>query len=171
MMTLRALALASISIACMSCQDQPKTVTGGTPVLPQRKMICRIREAISPSTPKGPVDEILLDETSSMTANAGDVLRVELKRSSGTGYEWQLSKDSGSFTPVLKADFDAASGKGRAEPQQNGVPGGPVLDVFDFTASTAGSTRLVFVLVRPWEMDKPGDRRELLITVVGGSDE
>lgn len=170
-MTLRALALASISIACMSCQDQPKTVTGGTPVLPQRRMICRIREAISPSTPKGPVDEILLDETSSMTANAGDVLRVELKRSSGTGYEWQLSKDSGSFTPVLKADFDAASGKGRAEPQQNGMPGGPVLDVFDFTASTAGSTRLVFVLVRPWEMDKPGDRRELLITVVGGPNE
>jgi len=117
------------------------------------------------------VDEILLDATSSMTANAGDTVRVELKRSSGTGYEWRLSKDSGSFAPVLKADFDAASGKGRAEPQANGTPGGPVLDVFNFTASTAGSTRLVFVLVRPWEMDNPGDRRELLITVVGGSDQ
>jgi len=134
-------------------------------------MICRIREAISPSTPKGPVDEILLDETSSMTVNAGDTVRIELKRSSGTGYEWQLAKDSGSFAPVLKANFDAASGQGRVEPQANGMPGGPVLDVFDFTASTAGSTRVVFVLVRPWEMDKPGDRRELLITVVGGSEE
>ncbi len=171
MTTRRALALVCLSIACVSCQDQPKTVTGGTPVLPQRKLICRIREAISPSTPNGPVDEILLDETSSMTANAGDVVRVELKRSSGTGYEWQLSKDSRSFTPVLKADFDAANGKGQAEPQSNGLPGGPVLDVFNFTASTAGSTRLVFVLVRPWEMDKPSDRRELLVTVVGGSDE
>lgn len=169
--TLHTIALVCISIACVSCQDQPTTVTGGTPILPQRKMICRIREAISPSTPKGPVDEILLDETSSMTANAGDTVRVELKRSSGTGYEWRLSKDSGSFAPVLKADFDAASGKGRAEPQANGTPGGPVLDVFDFTASTAGSTRLLFVLVRPWEMDNPGDRRELLITVVGGSDQ
>lgn len=171
MKTLHTIALVCISIACVSCQDQPKTVTGGTPILPQRKMICRIREAVAPSTPKGPVDEILLDETSSMTANAGDTVRVELKRSSGTGYEWRLSKDSGSFAPVLKADFDAASGKGRAEPQANGTPGGPVLDVFDFTASTAGSTRLLFVLVRPWEMDNPGDRRELLITVVGGSDQ
>jgi hypothetical protein len=51
------------------------------------------------------------------------------------------------------------------------MPGGPVLDVFDFTASTAGSTRLVFVLVRSWEMDKPADRRELMLTVVSGSDQ
>jgi len=117
------------------------------------------------------VDEILLDETSSMTANAGDTVRVELKRSAGTGYEWQLSKESGPIAPVLKANFDAASGKGRAEAQENGMPGGPVLDVFDFTASTAGSTRLVFVLVRSWEMDKPADRRVLMMTVVGGSDQ
>jgi predicted secreted protein len=134
-------------------------------------MICRIREAISPSTPKGPVDEIPLDETSSMTANVGDTVRVELKRSGGTGYEWQLSKESQPIAPVLKADFDAVSGKGRAEAQENGMPGGPVLDVFDFTASTKGSTRLVFVLVRSWEMDKPADRRELMLTVVGGSDQ
>jgi hypothetical protein len=44
-----------------------------------------------------------------------------------------------------------------------------VIDVFDFTASTAGSTRVLFVLVRPWEMEKPADRRELLVTVVGSS--
>ncbi|NBX36162.1 MAG: hypothetical protein EBR10_02925 [Planctomycetes bacterium] len=169
MHVLRSIIVVCLSTACISCQDQPKTVTGGTPVLPQRKMICRIREAIAPSEPKGPVDEVLLDETSSMTVNIGDTVRVELKRSSGTGYEWQLAKDSRSFAPMLKANFDVASGKGRAEPQANGMPGGPVLDVFDFTASTAGSTRVLFVLVRPWEMEKPADRRELLVTVVGSS--
>ena len=164
-----ALVLCGLLAACQS-GDQPTTVTGRPAISPARRLVARIREDVD-GQPKGQpgVDMVALDRDTTTSLGVGDQLRVELRASTGTGYQWiflgcnvDLSAGGASLTPR----FDWKKGEGRVEPLDPGKPGGPADTVFVFDAANAGDVTMQFVLVRPWEKgSKPADMRTLKVHV------
>jgi inhibitor of cysteine peptidase len=78
----------------------------------------------------------------------GQDLEIALPLNAGTGYAWRLDHEAlallsggSSFTTDAKA------------------PGAPVRMVYRYTAVARGRTDLAFTLKRPWEPDRPDDRR------------
>lgn len=166
--TIALLLTASALAGCSS--DGPTTVGGNTPILPQRRMICRIREAVtgeSQSSPAG-LDIVHLDASTTAHASVGDTLRVELKMNAGTGYQWKfLGFSPPTSTPnPLTPQFDTTSSTGETVPVPTGLAGGPVFCVFEFRAQGVGSSTLNFALARGWEADTaPTDSRTLTLQV------
>ncbi len=166
--TRRSFVLALAALALAACDGpQPTTITGNTPILPQRRLIARIRQTVTgenSAIPPGS-DVIVLDATSSSTATVGQLVVVELAMSSGTGYSWRCI-DAANATSVLTPKFDATKGNGVEHAVDGSRPGGTVSCVFSFTALAAGTATLTFDLVRPWEKDAPPtDRRILTLEV------
>lgn len=143
---------------------------GNTPILPQRRMICRIREAVTgdkQSSPPG-IDIVHLDASTTMAAMNGDTLRVELKMSAGTGYQWRfVGFAPPTSTPnALEPLFDLTAATGETVAVETGVVGGPVYCVFEFKATAKGSSTLNFALLQLWETQvAPADARALTVTV------
>ena len=178
---LRNLTLPTLLIALLAgCRSQdgsqPETASGRTALLPARRLVCRIREDATAGTRTPGVDEVLLDRSTNMSANAGDTIRVELKANAGTGYQWifvgcddRPAAGGGTSAPqVAVPGFDWK--KGQVQPSAADRPGGPVLYRFDFTAGAPGTSTLAFALVRPWEKDTPpADRRQLVVQVKSAS--
>lgn len=112
-----------------------------------------------------------LDASTTTTANVGDMVRVELEMNSGTGYQWTVGGDnaqrSPSPAPILVPQFDWKSGTGQTVPITPNMPGGPVHCIFEFNASQAGSTTLIFSLTRSWEKGVPPTDKRVLIVNVG----
>ena len=75
-----------------------------------------------------------------MKARVGEPLNIRLASTPGTGAIWHLASEPAN-TNVRHED---------AEPIGKGV-GGPVTQIFVFTAKRAGAYELVFVLKRAWE--------------------
>ena len=171
--TLLAALLASSLAACRSQDGSPPDTMSGRPaLLPARRLVCRIREDAAGGAKAPGVDEVLLDRSTSMTATAGDTIRVELKTNAGTGYQWifvgcddrPTSGGTAGTPQVAVPGFDWKKGQVPATAADR--PGGPVLHVFEFTAGSPGSSTLAFALVRPWEKDTPpADRRQLTVQV------
>jgi len=171
--------------AMLSCQNngdssQPTTLTGRTPIAPQRRLIARIREDVTGDTksqalPAG-TDLVVLDASTSTSMKVGDTLSVQLKANSGTGYQWIFAGcDNKPTTPapsqdntptVLKPLFDFRKGEGKVQSTDAGKPGAPANWIFELNAAQSGSTTLHFALVRPWEKGvKPIDMRTLKVSV------
>lgn len=170
----------SLVTACNSSSPPPTTITGGTAILPQRRLICRLREAVTgdhsttPAPALAHADIIHLDSSTTTTATVGALVRVELQMSSGTGYGWIVGTDKAHTNPapVLTPQFDWTQATGLETPLNlvmpgvPGVPGGLVQCAFDFTATQAGSTTLTFKLSRPWEADAPAKTVVLTVHIV-----
>jgi len=164
----------SVVTACNSSSPPPTTITGGSAILPQRRLICRLREAVTgdnsttPAPALAHADIIQLDSSTTTTAAVGALVRVELQMSSGTGYRWIVGTDKAHTNPapVLTPQFDWTQATGLETPLNVGVPGGLVQCAFDFTATQAGSTTLTFKLARSWEADAPAKTVVLTVHIV-----
>ncbi len=149
------------------------TMTGRTPIAPQRRLICQLRDTVtggeSNMTSSNGVDTVQLGSTTTTTnANVGDLLRVELQMSSGTGFEWKVASDASNSSPapILMPQFDWKNGTGMIVPVNAQKPGGSVLCIFEFDVSQAGSSVLTFTLARSWEKGvPPADKRVLTVNV------
>ncbi len=150
----------------------PTTVTGRDPVMPQRRLVCRLRDLAtggeSKSTSQDGIDVVQLGSNTTTTANVGDLLRVELQMSSGTGFEWKVAGDTANASPdpILVPKFGWKDGTGTIVPVNAQQPGGSVLCVFEFDVAQAGSRVLTFTLARSWETGvAPSDKRVLTVIV------
>lgn len=166
------LATVSTSLLFAGCGgNQPKTVTGGEPILPQRRMICRIREAV---TGDG-TEDVKLEKNTAIACKVGHHVRLELEAASGTGFEWRLtgwregantSATAGAKPTFVTADFDWATGAGKVEPVKPGTPGGPAHWIFEITGKQPGAITLDFALARSWEKGQaPADQRSVTVVV------
>ena len=156
--------------ACQGGGEQPTTATGRPAISPARRLVARIREDAEGQPRSAPGNDIvMLDRSTATTLAVGDTLRVELKASSGTGYQWVFvgcDSDLSSTTSSLMPLFDWKKGEGKVEHAEPGKPGGPAHWVFEFNAARAGQTTLQFALGRPWEKGaKPADLRTLKVQV------
>ncbi len=79
---------------------------------------------------------------------SGQDLEIALPLTAGTGYAWRLDDEP----PAVLAGGSSFMTDDRA-------PGAPVRTVYRYTAAVRGRTDLAFTLKRPWESDRPGDRR------------
>jgi predicted secreted protein len=166
------LATASTSLLLAGCGGkQPKTIEGNEPILPQRRMICRIREAV---TGDG-TEDVKLEKNTALACKVGHHIRLELEAASGTGFEWKLtgwregansSTTAGAKPTFVTADFDWSTGAGKVEPVKPGTPGGPAHWIFEITGKQPGAITLDFALARSWEKGQaPADQRSVTIVV------
>jgi inhibitor of cysteine peptidase len=79
---------------------------------------------------------------------AGQDLEIALPLNAGTGYAWRLDHEA----PALLSGGSSFTTDAKA-------PGAPVRMVYRYTAVARGRTDLAFTLKRPWEPDRPDDRR------------
>ena len=171
------LILASTSCNKDNAANPPaETITGRTPIAPQRRIICQLRDTVtggeSKITSSNGVDTVQLGSTTTTKANVGDLLRVELQMSSGTGFEWKVASDASNSSPapILLPQFNWSNGTGTITPVNAQKPGGSVLCIFEFDVSQAGSSVLTFTLARSWEKGvPPADKRVLTINVANPS--
>jgi predicted secreted protein len=170
--SLRVLLIAAGIIELTACSGpQPQTVTGRTAILPQRRLIARVREAVTGDQTKVPADAdvIVMDSSTVATARVGDVIAIELPMQSGTGYAWHCI-DAAKASQFVSATFDAKAGKGVEQPIDGSRLGGTVNCLFEFKAVGEGRATLTFDLVRAWEKDAvPADRRLLTLEVIAAN--
>jgi predicted secreted protein len=95
-----------------------------------------------------------------VTVAKGGTLQVKLKFTSGTGFTWVVGE----------VDKKVLEEKGK--PKTEGIkgekprPGGPRVQVFTFTAKSAGETKLVMYYKRPFEKKKePAKKFTVTVTV------
>ncbi len=151
--------------------NQPKTISGNTPILPQRRLLCRIREGVLGDG----TEDVKLDASTSVDAKVGETVRIELEAAGGTGFEWRAigwtegsntSSTVGATPMVATANFDWSTGAGTVVPAKNDVVGGPTNWAFEVKAVQPGALTITFALARSWEKDqKPADQRTLTINV------
>ena len=79
----------------------------------------------------------------------GQALEIVLPLNAGTGYTWRLDREAP--TLVLNGGSSRTTDTGR--------PGGPVTTAFSYQGVGRGRADLSFTLKRPWEPDKPDDRK------------
>ena len=78
------------------------------------------------------------------------ILAIALPLNAGTGYGWRLDRE---------APADVLSGGSSRTTDAGGLPGGPIKTIYSYQAVGRGTADLSFTLKRPWEADKPDDRR------------
>ena len=78
----------------------------------------------------------------------GQDLEIALPLNAGTGYAWRLDREASAILSGGSSFMTDAK-----------MPGAPVRTVYRYTAAARGKTDLAFTLKRPWEPDKPGDRK------------
>jgi predicted secreted protein len=72
----------------------------------------------------------------------GNILQIELPGSGGTGYSWLAEATS---APYLKL-MDQSTRQ-----LKEGLPGGPVIQIWRFKAEKPGATEIKMAYYRPWE--------------------
>lgn len=81
----------------------------------------------------------------------GQRLEVRLSSNAGTGYAWRLDREA---SPLV-----LGGGSSHEVAASPGLPGGRLTTVYGYQAAGRGRTDLAFTFKRPWEPDKPGDRK------------
>ena len=81
----------------------------------------------------------------------GQTLEVRLASNAGTGFSWRLDAEG---EPLV-----LSGGSSREVYGAPGTPGGPVTTVYSYKGAGRGSAELAFTFKRPWEPDRPDDRR------------
>jgi inhibitor of cysteine peptidase len=79
----------------------------------------------------------------------GQGLEIALPLNAGTGYAWRLDREAPAW--IL------TGGSSRVTDAK--MPGAPVTTLYSYHAAGHGKTDLSFTLKRPWEPDKPDDRK------------
>jgi predicted secreted protein len=98
------------------------------------------------------------DQGRLITITTGQILVVKLRGNLGTGYQWQLHKNSNSQLLQLV-------GAMTTEPLGPEEPGLDENFVHRLKAIGTGSGELEFRYVRPWEKDKPSQTVRLQVKV------
>jgi len=97
----------------------------------------------------GPVPPPLsVSQPGPVTVARGQALDIVLPMSAGTGYGWRLDREA---DPILDGGSSRVTSADR--------PGGPVTTIYSYKAVARGKTTLSFTLKRPWDADKPDDRK------------
>lgn len=81
----------------------------------------------------------------------GQTLEVRLGANAGTGYAWRLDREASPLVLGGGSSQDAAASPG--------LPGGRLTTVYTYQGAGRGKTDLAFTFKRPWEPDKPDDRK------------
>jgi len=81
----------------------------------------------------------------------GQRLEVRLSSNAGTGYAWRLDREASPLVLSGGSSQDVAASPG--------LPGGRLTTVYGYQAAGRGRTDLAFTFKRPWEPDKPDDRK------------
>jgi len=81
----------------------------------------------------------------------GQALEVRLGSNAGTGYAWRLDREASPLVLSGGSSQDVA-----AKP---GLPGGRLTTVYAYRGAGRGKADLAFTFKRPWEPDKPDDRK------------
>jgi inhibitor of cysteine peptidase len=79
----------------------------------------------------------------------GQKLEIALPMNAGTGYAWRLDREAPAW--IL------SGGSSRTTTVR--LPGGPVTMFYSYQAAGRGKAALSFTLKRPWEPDRPDDRK------------
>ena len=87
-----------------------------------------------------------------VAAQTGDTIRVDLPAQAGTGYAW---------TPTLEGEVVQP---GRSEKRPAARPGGPEREILSYLAAAPGTARITFVYHRPWETSQ-GPARQVVVSV------
>jgi predicted secreted protein len=98
------------------------------------------------------------DQGRSIALTTGQILAVKLPGNAGTGYQWQLHKNS---NPQLLQLLGTMT----TEPLGREEPGLSENFVHQFKAIGTGSGELEFYYVRPWEKDKPSRTMRVQVRV------
>jgi len=102
-----------------------------------------------------------LESTREVDVPLGNIFRVELQGTSGTGYIWNCKLPADAPLKLV--------GEASTRPIDRGVMGGRVLWVFTFQPQRAGMCVLTFDLARPWETGVPSVKTTSLTVSVLGS--
>jgi inhibitor of cysteine peptidase len=78
----------------------------------------------------------------------GQDLEIALPLNAGAGYAWRLDREA----PAILSGGSSFMTDAK-------MPGAPVRTVYRYTAVRRGKTDRAFTLKRPWEPDRPGDRK------------
>ena len=81
----------------------------------------------------------------------GQTLEVRLSSNAGTGYGWRLDREAAPLVLSGGSSQDVAASPGLA--------GGRLTAVYTYQGAGRGRTDLAFTFKRPWEPDRPGDRK------------
>lgn len=105
-----------------------------------------------PSTPRVVTDA----EAGVVHLARGQALEIRLPLNAGTGYAWRLDREAPLAVLSGGSSHDTATDR----------PGGPIATVFTYRGAGRGEARLAFTLKRPWEPDRPGDRKAVFTVKV-----
>ncbi|SFJ28661.1 inhibitor of cysteine peptidase [Caulobacter sp. UNC279MFTsu5.1] len=81
----------------------------------------------------------------------GQTLEVRLGSNAGTGYAWRLDREASPLVLSGGSSQDVAASPG--------LPGGRLTTVYTYQGAGRGRAELAFTFKRPWEPDKPDDRK------------
>lgn len=94
------------------------------------------------------------DNNKKINIEEGQTLIVKLKYTSGTGYDWNITKiDANLLEPVGEPTFEIAV---------ENMPGSAGSQIFQFKAKSTGATVLQLDYLRPWEKNKPSAETYLI---------
>ncbi|WP_419252591.1 protease inhibitor I42 family protein [Caulobacter sp. ErkDOM-YI] len=116
-------------------------------------LILMVGCASAPPPPPGP---LTVSDAGPVVLAPGQVLRIELPLSAGTGYSWRLDRE---------ADGTVLSG-GSSQTTDAALPGGAIMTIFTYQASARGRAELSFTLKRPWMPDTASDTRRVFQVLV-----
>lgn len=102
------------------------------------------------------------DSGKEVTVGVGEVIRIELERYGGTGYDWHLEKSfEGHFKLVKEEDIEEVGGESRA------IIGAPVKKQWELRAVSKGKTEIAIYLYRNWEgRDKAVDSFKIRLIIL-----
>jgi inhibitor of cysteine peptidase len=102
---------------------------------------------VAPPTPRVVTEA----EAGPVALARGQGLEVRLSSNAGTGYGWRLDREASPLVLSGGSSQDVAAAPG--------LPGGRLTTVYTYKGAGRGTTDLAFTFKRPWEPDKPGDRK------------
>ncbi len=109
--------------------------------------------ASAPPPPPGP---LTVSDAGPVVLAPGQVLRIELPLSAGTGYSWRLDRE---------AEATVLSG-GSSQTTNAALPGGAIMTIFTYQAMARGRAELSFTLKQPWMPDTVSDTRRVFPVLV-----
>ncbi|HEY8089673.1 MAG TPA: protease inhibitor I42 family protein [Polyangiaceae bacterium] len=147
--SLAASVLAALAgLACVGCRHEaaPDHPSAGGSAATSTPAPSPPGESVGPAdaAPAAPVVRVE-DDGRTIDVTQGTIVTFELTRHAGTGYEWLPSPSDGGVL-VQRGD--------RRSVRTSDVAGAPKLDVYEFSAQSAGAATVEMQLRRPWQ-DRP----------------
>lgn len=120
----------------------PAAISGSLDKKGNAKLVIDITQsAPAPAEPVTPANG------STVNVALGDTFVVNLAFSSGTGYTWEYGTSGTGASRLVSTAINGAN-----------LPGGTQTETWKFSATKIGKQKFTFVLSRPWEGTKKGDK-------------